>query len=191
VEEVRRTLPELPDAKKRRFEQAYGLSSYDAGLVTGSRDFADYYEAVVKHASGEAKLAANWVMGELSAALNHKNLEIGASPVSAQQLAGLLQRILDNTISGKIAKEVFEAMWAGEGDADAIIEKKGLKQITDSSALEKAIAEVMAANPAQLADYRSGKDKLFAFFVGQVMKATQGKANPQQLNELLQKKLKG
>jgi len=191
VEEVRRTLPELPDAKKRRFEQAYGLSSYDAGLVTGSRELADYYEAVVKHAGGEAKLAANWVMGELSAALNNKNLEISASPVSAKQFARLLQRILDNTISGKIAKEVFEAMWAGEGEADAIIEKKGLKQITDSSALEKAIAEVMAANPAQLADYRSGKDKLFAFFVGQVMKATKGKANPQQVNELLQKMLKG
>ena len=190
VEEVRKTLPELPDAKKRRFEQSYSLSAYDAGLLTGSRELADYYEAVVKE-SGESKLAANWVMGELSAALNKDNRDIDAGPVSAKQLAGLLKRILDNTISGKIAKEVFEAMWAGEGEADVIIEKKGLKQITDSGALEKAIAEVMAANPAQLTDYRSGKDKLFAFFVGQVMKATKGKANPQQVNELLQKMLKG
>jgi len=189
VEEVRTTLPELPDDKKRRFETSYGLSAYDAGLLTGSRELADYYEAVVG-ATGEAKLAANWVMGELSAALNKENREIGASPVSALQLAGLLKRIVDGTISGKIAKEVFEALWAGEGEADAIIDKKGLKQITDSSALEKAIDEVMAANPTQLADYRSGKDKLFAFFVGQVMKSTKGKANPQQVNELLQRKLK-
>ncbi|HLW74883.1 MAG TPA: Asp-tRNA(Asn)/Glu-tRNA(Gln) amidotransferase subunit GatB [Gammaproteobacteria bacterium] len=189
IEEVRGTLPELPDAKRQRFASAYGLTAYDAGALTSSREFADYYEAVVK-AGGESKLAANWVMGDLSAALNKDNREITASPVSAVMLAGMLQRIQDNTISGKIAKEVFEAMWAGEGGADAIIEKKGLKQITDSSALEKAIDEVMAANPGQLADYRSGKDKLFAFFVGQVMKATKGKANPQQVNELLQKKLR-
>ena len=189
VAEVQDTLPELPDAKKQRFMAAYGLSAYDAGLLTVSRELADYYEAVVKQ-SGDGKLAANWVMGDLSAALNKDDKEITASPVSALQLAGMLQRIQDNTISGKIAKEVFEAMWAGEGSADVIIEKKGLKQITDSSALEKVIDEVMTANPAQLADYRSGKDKLFAFFVGQVMKATKGKGNPQQVNELLQKKLK-
>ena len=189
VEEVRQTLPELPDAKKQRFMSAYGLSAYDAGLLTASRDLADFYENVVKHGV-EPKLAANWVMGDFSAALNRDNLEVGTAPTPAPKLAVLLNRITDNTISGKIAKEVFEAMWAGEGEADAIIEKKGLKQITDSSALEKAIAEVMAANPAQLADYRSGKDKLFAFFVGQVMKATKGKANPQQVNELLQKMLK-
>jgi aspartyl-tRNA(Asn)/glutamyl-tRNA(Gln) amidotransferase subunit B len=191
VEEVRKTLPELPDAKKQRFQQEHGLSAYDAGLLTSSRELADYYETVVKTLGGEAKLAANWVMGDFSAALNKANLEVAASPVSALKLAGLLKRISDGTISGKIAKEVFEGLWAGEGEADSIIEKKGLKQITDSSALEKAIDEVMAANPAQLADYRSGKDKLFAFFVGQVMKATKGKANPQQLNELLQRKLKG
>ena len=191
IEEVRKTLPELPDAKKQRFQREYGLSAYDAGLLTGSRELADYYETVVRAAGGEAKLAANWVMGDFSAALNKENLDVAASPVSAPKLAGLLKRISDGTISGKIAKEVFEALWAGEGDTDSIIEKKGLKQITDSSALEKAIDEVMAANTGQLADYRSGKDKLFAFFVGQVMKATQGKANPQQVNELLQRKLKG
>jgi aspartyl-tRNA(Asn)/glutamyl-tRNA(Gln) amidotransferase subunit B len=191
VDEVRKALPELPDAKKQRFMSTYGLSAYDAGLLTAGRDLADFYEAVVKESGVEGKLAANWVMGDFSAALNKDAKEIAASPVSATLLAGMLKRIHDNTISGKIAKEVFEAMWAGEGDADAIIGKKGLKQITDSGAMEKAIDQVMAANPAQLADFRAGKDKLFAFFVGQVMKATQGKANPAQLNELLQKKLKG
>ncbi|HEX4300237.1 MAG TPA: Asp-tRNA(Asn)/Glu-tRNA(Gln) amidotransferase subunit GatB [Gammaproteobacteria bacterium] len=189
IEEVRKSLPELPDAKKQRFMASYGLSAYDAGLLTAGRDLADFYEAVVKE-SGDGKLAANWVMGEFSAALNKDGKEIAASPVSATLLAGMLKRIHDNTISGKIAKEVFEAMWAGEGDADSIIGKKGLKQITDSGALEKAIDEVMAANPAQLADFRAGKDKLFAFFVGQVMKTTKGRANPAQLNDLLQKKLK-
>ena len=190
IAEVKTTLPELPDAKKQRFMADYGLSAYDAGLLTASRELADFYEAVAKEVE-EPKLSANWVMGDFSAALNKDNLEIAASPVNAALLAGMLKRIQDNTISGKIAKEVFEAMWAREGDADAIIDKKGLRQITDSSALEKVIDEVMAANPAQLADYRSGKDKLFAFFVGQVMKATKGKGNPQQVNELLQKKLKG
>jgi aspartyl-tRNA(Asn)/glutamyl-tRNA(Gln) amidotransferase subunit B len=190
ISEVKATLPELPDAKKQRFMASYGLSAYDAGLLTSGRDLADFYESVVKSSGVEGKLAANWVMGDFSAALNKDAKDIKQSPVSAAQLAGMLKRIHDNTISGKIAKEVFEAMWAGEGEADAIIEKKGLKQITDSGALEKVIDQVMAANPAQLADYRAGKDKLFAFFVGQVMKATQGKANPAQLNELLQKKLK-
>ena len=140
---------------------------------------------------GEPKLAANWVMGELAAALNKDGLEIGSGKLPEERLAGLLQRIVDKTISGKIAKEVFEAMWASGATADAIIEEKGLKQITDSSAIERAIEEVMAKNPGQLADYRSGKDKLFGFFVGQVMKATGGKANPAQLNELLKKKLQG
>jgi len=191
VDAVRKTLPELPDVKKQRFTNQYALSAYDAGLLTASRELADYYEAVVKAVGGEAKLAANWVMGDFSAALNKDNKEVAASPVDAAELAVLLRRIQDNTISGKIAKEVFEAMWAGEGAADAIIDQKGLKQITDNSALERAIDEVMAANPAQLADFRSGKDKLFAFFVGQVMKATRGKANPQQVNDLLQRKLKG
>ena len=191
IEEVKTTLPELPDAKKQRFMNQYGLSAYDGGLLTSGRDLADFYETVVKASGADPKLCANWVMGDFSASLNKDNKEVAASPVSAAQLAGILKRIQDNTISGKIAKEVFEAMWAGEGDADSIIEKKGLKQITDSGALEKVIDEVMAANPAQLADYRAGKDKLFAFFVGQVMKATKGKGNPQQVNDLLQKKLKG
>ncbi|HSD75526.1 MAG TPA: Asp-tRNA(Asn)/Glu-tRNA(Gln) amidotransferase subunit GatB [Steroidobacteraceae bacterium] len=191
IDEVRRTLPELPDEKAQRFASAHGLSDYDAGVLTASRELADYYEAVLKALGGEPKLVANWVMGELAGALNREGLEIGASRLSAAMLAGLLRRIQDSTISGKIAKEVFEGMWSEGKDADAIIEARGLRQITDSSAIERAIETVMAANPAQLADYRAGKDKLFGFFVGQVMKATQGKANPAQLNELLRKKLQG
>jgi aspartyl-tRNA(Asn)/glutamyl-tRNA(Gln) amidotransferase subunit B len=188
---VRATLPELPDQKAARFSSQYGLSAYDAGVLTASRELAAYYEEVAREVSGEPKLAANWVMGELSAALNKDGLEISSGKLPAPRLAGLLQRIVDKTISGKIAKEVFEAMWASGATADAIIEEKGLKQITDNSAIERAIDEVMAKNPGQLADYRSGKDKLFGFFVGQVMKATGGKANPAQLNELLKKKLQG
>ena len=184
------TLPELPDQKAARFSSAYGLSAYDAGVLTASRELAAYYEEVVAATpKGDAKLAANWVMGELAAALNKEGLEIGNSRIPARALAALLVRIQDNTISGKIAKEVFEGMWSSGKGADAIIEEKGLRQITDTSAIEKAIDEVMAKNPGQLADYRSGKDKLFGFFVGQVMKATGGKANPAQLNELLKKKL--
>jgi aspartyl-tRNA(Asn)/glutamyl-tRNA(Gln) amidotransferase subunit B len=189
IEGIRATLPELPDQKATRFVTAYGLSPYDAGVLTSSRELAAYYEEVAREVSGDPKLAANWVMGELAAALNKDGLEIGLSKLSAPALARLLKRIQDNTISGKIAKEVFEAMWATGKDADAIIEEKGLRQITDTSAIEKAIDEVMAKNPGQLADYRGGKDKLFGFFVGQVMKATGGKANPGQLNELLKKKL--
>ena len=188
---VRSTLPELPDQKAERFSSQYGLSAYDAGVLTASRELASYYEEVVREVPGEPKLAANWVMGELAAALNKEGLEIGGGKLPASRLAGLLKRIEDKTISGKIAKEVFEAMWASGANADAIIEEKGLKQITDSSAIERAIDEVMAKNPGQLAEYRSGKDKLFGFFVGQVMKATQGKANPAQLNDLLKKKLAG
>ncbi len=191
VEGVRKTLPELPDQKAARFTTQYGLSAYDAGVLTSSRELAEYYEEVMREVGGDAKLAANWVMGELAAALNKESLEIGASRISAGALAGLLKRIVDKTISGKIAKEVFEAMWSTGHAADAIIEEKGLRQITDTSAIEKAIDEVMAKNPGQLAEYRGGKDKLFGFFVGQVMKATQGKANPAQLNELLKKKLAG
>ena len=190
IESVRVKLPELPDQKAARFASEYGLSAYDAGVLTGSRELAAYFEEVAR-ACGDAKLAANWVAGELSGWLNKEGVEIGGSRVSAAQLAGLLARIKDSTISGKIAKEVLEAMWTGGRDADAVIEEKGLKQITDTSAIEKAIDEVMARNPGQLAEYRSGKDKLFGFFVGQTMKATQGKANPAQLNELLKKKLAG
>ncbi|HIP77782.1 MAG TPA: Asp-tRNA(Asn)/Glu-tRNA(Gln) amidotransferase subunit GatB [Kiloniellaceae bacterium] len=188
IDAVRSEMPELPDQKRARFQSEHGLSEYDARVLTASRELADYYEAVAQ-ACGEAKLAANWVSGELAAALNKAGLDITASPVSAAELGGLLRRILDNTVSGKIAKQVFEAMWAGEGDADSIIDAKGLKQITDSGAIEKIIDEVIAANPGQLEQYRSGKEKLFGFFVGQVMKATQGKANPQQVNALLKKKL--
>jgi len=191
IEDVRATMPELPDEKAARFVTEHGLSDYDAGVLTASREMAAFYETVVLELGGQPKLAANWVMGDLSGALNKENLEVTQSRVSADALAGLLARITDNTISGKIAKEVFEAMWAEGATADTIIEAKGLKQITDTSAIEKAIDEVMAKNPGQLAEYRSGKDKLFGFFVGQVMKATGGKANPAQLNDLLKKKLAG
>ena len=191
INAARASLPELPDIKKQRFITQYGLSGYDAGVLTASRDLGDYYEAVVAALDGEPKLCANWVTGDLAAFLNKDNCVIADSPVSAAKLAGLLRRIQDRTISGKIAKEVFEALWAGQGDADAIIEKRGLRQITDTSAIEKVIDDVIAANPDQLAQYRAGKDKLFAFFVGQVMKLSKGKANPQQVNDLLVEKLKG
>ena len=197
IDAVRATLPELPDEKAARFARDLGLSAYDAGVLSASRELGAYFEAVAapigatpaSHA--HAKLAANWVMGELSSALNRDNVEVKESRVSPEQLSGLLARIIDQTISGKIAKEVFEAMWSEGKSADAIIEAKGLKQITDSGAIEGVIDAVIAANPKQLADYRSGKDKLFGFFVGQVMKATEGKANPAQLNELLKRKLGG
>ncbi|MCH7510106.1 MAG: Asp-tRNA(Asn)/Glu-tRNA(Gln) amidotransferase subunit GatB [Proteobacteria bacterium] len=189
IEAVRGTLPELPDQKRERFCSEYKLSDYDARVLTTSREMAAYFEAVVEASGGEPKVAANWVAGELSAALNQSGRDIGESKVSAAALAGLLKRIADHTISGKIAKEVFAAMWDGEGDADDIIEQRGLRQITDSAAIEKIIDEVIAANPGQLEQFRGGKDKLFGFFVGQVMKATQGKANPGQVNQLLKKKL--
>ena len=192
IDAVRATLPELPDAKAARFARDFGLSAYDAGVLSASRELGAYFEAVVSALSGaHAKLAANWVMGELSSALNRDNLDIQAARVPAQRLSGLLERIVDQTISGKIAKEVFEAMWSGGDAADAVIEARGLKQITDTGAIESVIDAVIAANPKQLADYRAGKDKLFGFFVGQVMKGTAGKANPAQLNELLKAKLGG
>jgi aspartyl-tRNA(Asn)/glutamyl-tRNA(Gln) amidotransferase subunit B len=191
IESVRATLPELPDQKAARFMSQHGLPRYDAGVLTASRELADYYEAVVQAAPADAKLAANWVMGELAAALNKESLEVGASRITAERLAGLLRRISDQTTSGKLAKEVFEAMWSGGADADAVIAERGLRQITDSAAIERVIDEVMQKNPGQLAEYRAGKDKLFGFFVGQVMKATGGKANPAQLNELLRRKLGG
>jgi len=191
IEKIRATLPELPEAKRSRFEHDYGLSAYDARTLTGSRTLADYYETVVKASGADPKLCANWVSTDLLGALNKLGADITATPVSAEALAGLLKRIADKTISGKIAKDVFEAMLAGEGDADAIIKAKGLVQITDESAIVSAIEAVMEANPGQLADYRSGKDKLFGFFVGQAMKATQGKANPEALNRLLKDKLAG
>jgi aspartyl-tRNA(Asn)/glutamyl-tRNA(Gln) amidotransferase subunit B len=187
---VRATLPELPDEKAARFARELGLSVYDAGVLSASRELGAYFEAVLALLGrAHAKLAANWIMGELSSALNRDNVEIAASRVSPAALCALLSRIVDETISGKIAKDVFEAMWAGEGTADAIIEARGLRQITDSGAIEGIIDAVIAANPKQLADYRGGKDKLFGFFVGQVQKATGGKANPAQLNDLLKTKL--
>jgi aspartyl-tRNA(Asn)/glutamyl-tRNA(Gln) amidotransferase subunit B len=191
IESVRATLPELPDQKAARFVSQYALPVYDAQVLTASRELADYYEATVRAAPADPKLAANWVMGELAAALNKESLDIGATRVAAAQLAGLLRRISDQTISGKLAKEVFEALWAGGADADAVIAERGLQQITDSAAIGRVIDEVFSRNPGQLAEYRAGKDKLFGFFVGQVMKATGGKANPAQLNELLRAKLKG
>ena len=192
IDAVRTTLPELPDEKAARFARDFGLSAYDAGVLCASRELGAYFEAVVQTlGAAHAKLAANWVMGELSSALNRDNLEIAASRVPPAALSGLLARIVDATISGKIAKEVFEAMWQGGKSADEIIEAKGLKQITDTHAIEGVIDAVIAANPKQLADYRGGKDELFRFFVGQVMKATEGKANPAQLNELLKPKLSG
>ncbi len=191
LEQAASGLPELPAAKRQRFCAEYGLSEYDADVLTTSRELADYFEHVCRSFSGDPKLAANWVMGELSGALNKAGIEIGASRVSSAALGDLLRRIADNTISGKIAKEVFEAMWSGEGTADEIIAARGLTQITDPAAIEEIIDEVMAKFPDQLGQYRDGKDKLFGFFVGQVMKATSGKANPAQVNELLRGKLAG
>ena len=191
IRRVAAQLPELPDQKAQRFIAQYELSAYDAQVLIASAELADYYETVVRAFGSSPKLAANWVGGDLAAFLNRDGLEITASKVSAASLAALLRRIGDNTISGKIAKDVFEAMWDSQQAADAIIEAKGLRQITDDGPIEAAIAAVMAANPAQLADYRAGKDKLFGFFVGQVMKATAGKANPARLNELLKQKLSG
>jgi aspartyl-tRNA(Asn)/glutamyl-tRNA(Gln) amidotransferase subunit B len=191
IESVRATLPELPDEKAARFASQYGLSAYDAGVLTASRELAGYYEEVVRTVPGEPKLAANWVMGEFAARLNRDGLEVAAARVPAAGLGALLLRIADRTISGNIAKEVFEVMWAEGSGADQVIEARGLRQITDSAAIERVIDEVVAKNPGQLADYRAGKDKLFGFFVGQVMKTTGGKANPAQVNELLRSKLKG
>jgi aspartyl-tRNA(Asn)/glutamyl-tRNA(Gln) amidotransferase subunit B len=192
IDAVRASLPELPDAKAARFATDFGLSAYDAGVLSASREIGAYFEAVIAEVGApQAKLAANWVMGELSSALNRDGVEIDAARVSPAGLAGLIARIVDGTISGKLGKDVFEAMWADGGDADSVIAAKGLTQITDVAAIEAAIDAVIAANPKQLADYRAGKEKLFGFFVGQVMKATAGKANPAQLNESLKAKLSG
>jgi aspartyl-tRNA(Asn)/glutamyl-tRNA(Gln) amidotransferase subunit B len=192
VDEVRATRPELPADKRARFESQYGLSAYDAAQLTVSRDMADYFEAVAKALpEGQAKQAANWIMGELSAALNRSEIEVAASPVAAPALAALIARILDGTISNKIAREVFAGMWAGEqgGQPDAIIDARGLKQISDTGAIGAMIDEVLAANPAVVEEYRAGKQKAFNSLVGQIMKAAKGKANPQQVNELLKQKL--
>lgn len=190
IEKVRLTLPELPRAKAARFETSFGLSQYDANVLTSTRELADFFEATLKASNGaDPKLCANWIMGDFLAALNKDNLDIAESPISAERLGKLILRIHDKTISGKIAKGIFETMWKNKDDVDTIIEKQGLKQVTDTGAIEKIIDKVIEDNPQQVADYKSGKDKLFAFFVGQVMKASQGKANPEQVNELLKKKL--
>jgi len=189
VEQLRKELPELPDAKKERFMAEYGLSADDSGVLVGERETAEYFELVAEERDG--KLAANWVMGELFAALNAAALDISASPVSAAQLGGLVDRVADKTLSRRIAKEVFEIMFESGGEADEIIEARGLKQVSDSGAIEAVVDQIIADNPDKVAEYKGGKDKLMGWFVGQVMKASQGKANPQMANEALSKKLNG
>lgn len=190
LESIKKTLPELPAEKIARFKQEFDLSDYDAENLVMSKEIAQYFEDTVKASNAKAKLIANWVLGEVSAALNQDDIEINHSPVQANMLAQLLNRIEDNTISGKIAKEVFQAIWAGEGNVDEIIEAKGLKQITDSGEIEALVDQVVKDNPGQVEQYKAGKDKVFGFFVGQVMKLSKGKANPQQVNDLLKNKLK-
>ncbi len=194
IEAIKAELPELPETKRKRFISEYGLSEYDSDVLTSNRDQAEYFETVVKSADGEAKLSANWVMGELLASLNKNNTDISESPVSAEMLGGMVKRIKDNTISSKMAKQVFEAMCKGAGNADEIIEKKGLKQVTDTGTIEKLIDDVIAANPKQVKQYQESpkekQGKLIGFFIGQIMKQSKGKANPQKANQLLQEKLK-
>ena len=191
IELVRGTLPELPQAKQARYVNDLGLSAYDAGILTASREMADFFEAALGSATGQAKICANWVIGEVSAQLNRDGLDMAQCPINAQQLGGMLKRIADGTISNSGAKEVFRTMWAEGGEADAIIEAKGLKQVSDAGAIEKIVDEIMAANADKVAEYRSGRDKLFGFFVGLAMKASKGQANPAQLNDILKKKLAG
>ncbi|MDP2823584.1 MAG: Asp-tRNA(Asn)/Glu-tRNA(Gln) amidotransferase subunit GatB [Sulfuritalea sp.] len=193
IAQVKSGLPELPQAMQQRFETEFGLSSYDAAALTASREMAAYFETAMESAGREnAKPVANWIMGELSARLNKDGLEIAAAPLSALQLAGIISRIADHTISNKIARDVFEALWAGDGEnADAVIEAKGWKQITDTGVIEALVDEVLAANQKSVEEYRAGKEKAFNALVGQAMKATRGKANPQQVTDLLKKKLGG
>ncbi|HXV07967.1 MAG TPA: Asp-tRNA(Asn)/Glu-tRNA(Gln) amidotransferase subunit GatB [Burkholderiales bacterium] len=189
IAEVRAALPELPEAMRERFVREHGLPAYDAGLLTADREIAAYFEALVRALPQQPKLAANWVMGELSARLNRDDLDIARSPVDSTALAGLLARVADGTLSGKLAREVFDAMWEGQGSADRIIAARGLQQISDSGELERIVAAVLDANPAQVAEYRAGKEKAFNYLVGQAMKASKGKANPAQLSEILKRKL--
>ncbi|MBK1734032.1 Asp-tRNA(Asn)/Glu-tRNA(Gln) amidotransferase GatCAB subunit B [Halorhodospira abdelmalekii] len=191
IDQVRETLPELPDEKRQRFITEYALPAYDAGVLTATRELADFFESAVSESGGYAKRTANWVMSELLAYLNKDGLELAACPVTPEMLGKLVARIEDETISGRGAKDVFEAMWAGAGEPDEVIAAKGLKQVTDSGAIEALIDEVLTNNPQQIEQYRAGKEKLFGFFVGQVMKASAGKANPQQVNDLLKQKLDG
>ena len=191
INNVRANLPELPQQKRQRFIDQYGLSPYDASVLVSSKDMAAFFEQVVNESGNQPKLTANWISSELFGALNKADLDINESPISSAQLGKLIARIADDTISGKIAKTIFEALWNQEGEVDDIIEKRGLKQVSDTGAIEKLIDELIAANPHQVADYRAGKDKLFGFFVGQAMKLSGGKLNPGQLNDLLKKKLAG
>lgn len=194
IEAARQQLPELPERKRQRFVDDFGLSEYASDCLTANKALADYFEAAVEAGGGEARLVANWVLGELSAALNRGDLALSAAPVSPAALAGLIKRIADETLSNKIAKQVFEAMWRGEGDADEIIEKQGLKQVTDAGEIERLVDEVIAENPAQAEQYRKvpaeKQGKLRGYFVGAAMKKSAGKANPQQVNELLAERLK-
>jgi len=189
IDTIRADMPELPEAMQARFQQEHGLSAYDAGILTGSRALADYFEsAAIK--SGLPKLSANWIMGDLYGALNRAELDITQSPVSSEQLAQLITRIEDGTLSGKLAKQVFEGLWEGAGEVDAIIEARGLKQVSDSGEIEKIVDEVLAANQKSVEEFRAGKEKAFNALVGQVMKASKGKANPAQVNEILKSRLK-
>ncbi len=190
LDAMRATLPELPEARRARYVNELALSAYDANSLTSSREMADYFDTCVA-AVGNAKLCANWLIGEVSAQLNRDGLEMAQCPVTPQQMSGMLARIADNTISNSGAKEVFRTLWSDGGEADAIIESKGLKQVSDSGAIEALVDEIIAAQADKVAEYRSGKDKLFGFFVGLAMKASKGKANPAQLNEVLLKKLAG
>jgi aspartyl-tRNA(Asn)/glutamyl-tRNA(Gln) amidotransferase subunit B len=191
VEGLRRSLPELPDARKKRFIEDYGLTAYDAGVLVAERETAEFYESILKGDSGkrDPKLAANWLTGEYFGALNRSDMDLAEAPVDAAKLGGLLDLIADGTISGRIAKEVFEAMWASGKEAAAIIEEKGLKQISDSGEIEGLVDQVIADNPKQVEQFRSGNEKILGWFVGQVMKASRGKANPGLVNQILKKKL--
>jgi aspartyl-tRNA(Asn)/glutamyl-tRNA(Gln) amidotransferase subunit B len=188
IDSVRETMPELPQARRHRFMDEHGLNAHDATVLTSARELAEYYEQALAVAT-DAKLCANWVMVELMGALNREGLDITQSPVEAGRLGGLVKRIVDSTISGKIAKQVFESMWSSKDDADTIIQAQGLKQITDTGAIETMIDEILANNPKQVEQFKAGQEKLLGFFVGQVMKASRGKANPQQANQLLRDKL--
>ena len=190
IESLRASMPELPDDRRARFISDFELSEYDAGVMTADKQTADYFETVLDKSGASAKLVCSWVSGELFSRLNKEGADLADSPVDADRFSGLIARIHDNTISGKIGKEILDKMWSGNDAADAIIDKEGLRQISDSSEIEKMIDDVIAANPDQVADYKAGKEKLLAYFVGQVMKASRGKANPGQLNQLLKDKLK-
>jgi aspartyl-tRNA(Asn)/glutamyl-tRNA(Gln) amidotransferase subunit B len=191
IKRIKATLPELPEQKRKRYVEEFGLSEYNAEQLSASRETAEYFEQALVQDEGQASQLANWILGDLAGALNRDDTEIQQSPVNPGMLAGLLRRVADNTISGKIAKQVFEAIWQGEGSADEIIEARGLKQITDSGAIESLIDEVISENPDQVEQFRAGKEKVLGFFVGQVMKRSKGQANPGQVNQMLQTKLKG